>query len=56
MARRAKEPCPLNGKNSGAFPGHDQCPGCGRMVYIRNDGTIRNHFKPVQMRRYDNYA
>lgn len=41
--------CPLwrEGWRTTHWPGtRDQCPGCGRIVYTREDGTCRPHDKP----------
>lgn len=47
-----RTPCPLGneGWRTTRWPGtRDQCPGCGRIVYTRADGTCRPHTKPTRL-------
>jgi len=47
---RRLELCSLGkeGWRTTRFPGsRDQCPGCGRIVYTRADGTCVPHHKPA---------
>lgn len=48
--------CPLarEGWRTTRWPGsRDQCPGCGRIVYTRADGTCRPHTRPTRAPNQD---
>lgn len=50
---KRQEQCPLGkeGWRTTRWPGsRDQCPGCGRIVYTKADGTCAPHLKPAYHR------